>query len=264
MNCWLVTAIPGLPVVNTTINPMPAEVKIYLDRSELASAAAEHFIDQAIIAIETKGTFRVALAGGSTPKATYSLLASTTYAGRLDWKLVHFFWGDERCVPPDHAYSNFRMAREALLDHIPIPASNIHRMRGENIPDQAARDYENELRGFFQQSPFDLILLGLGDDGHTASLFPNSPVLQETNRWVRAVEHNRPPPPLVTRLTLTLPIINSASQVTFLASGESKSQRLEQIFTTQFPTEITLPAQLVQPVSGNLLWLVDQAAAGVH
>jgi 6-phosphogluconolactonase len=137
-------------------------------------------------------------------------------------------------------------------------------MRGENVPEQAARDYENELRGFFRQSTFDLILLGLGDDGHTASLFPNSPVLQENDRWVRTVEHNQPPPPLVTRLTLTLPIINSASQVTFLVSGESKSKRLQQVLANPIQAEITLPAQLVQPVSGNLLWLVDQAAAGVH
>jgi len=250
------------------------DIKIYPDRESLARATAEHIIESGITAIQNQDRFSLALAGGSTPKAAYELLASDEYAQRLDWKRVHIFWGDERCVPLEHPDSNYRMACQSLLDHVPIPAINIHRMRVEEEPIKAAREYEGSLRTFFSMQPdhsfdpdvgsvgrksFDLVLLGMGDDGHTASLFPSSDATNESVCWVTAVAHNNPPPPLVTRLTLTLPVINAAAQVTFLVAGASKNQSLKHVL---FPDQSspTLPAQLIQPLNGQLLWLVDEAA----
>jgi len=256
-------------------NHKMTDIKIYQDRENLARAAAEHIIESGTTAIQNRGQFSLALAGGSTPKAAYDLLASDEYAQRLDWKRVHIFWGDERCVPSEHPDSNYRMARQSLLDHVPIPAKNIHRMRAEEEPIKAALEYEGSLRTFFSMQPdhssdpnvgsagrksFDLVLLGMGDDGHTASLFPSSDALNESVCWVTAVEHTNPPPPLVTRLTLTLPAINAASQVTFLVAGASKSQSLKHVLSPTDQSSPTLPAQLVQPLNGHLFWLVDEAA----
>ncbi len=260
----------------------PPKVIVYPDSARLARAAAEHFVEQAARAIRQSGRFSVALAGGSTPKAAYALLASQTYANHLDWEHIHIFWGDERCVPPDHPHSNYRMAWETLLQHVPIPAENIQRMPGELPPEQAVAEYEGALAKFFNgrkghdrldhsyppstihvSQSFDLVLLGLGEDGHTASLFPGSPALQVTERWVTVVEHHQPPPPLVDRLSLTLPAINAAAQVTFLVSGADKAARLAQVLS---PADVQppLPAQLVRPASGNLLWLVDTAAYATY
>jgi 6-phosphogluconolactonase len=256
------------------------ELQILPDPASLARAAADHFASLAAQAIARNGRFSVALAGGSTPKAAYALLAGPAYAG-LDWRRIHIFFGDERCVSPDHPDSNYRMARMALLDHVPIPPANIHRMPTELPPQQAASAYESDLASFFRSQSaisnqpvpdqgqsaipisqfFDLILLGLGDDGHTASLFPGSPALEVRDRWVVSVEHNHPPPPLVTRLSLTLPAINAAAQVTFLVSGATKAARLQEV-TNPPPAGVpALPAQLARPVSGRLSWLVDQAVA---
>jgi len=248
---------------------MMIDIKIYQDRESLARAAAEHIIESGTTTIQNRDRFSLALAGGSTPKATYKLLASHEYAQRLDWKRVHIFWGDERCVPPEHPDSNYRMARQSLLDHVPIPVKNIHRMRAEEEPKKAALEYEGSLRTFFSmhsdvgspgQKSFDLVLLGMGDDGHTASLFPSSDALNESVCWVTAVEHTNPPPPLVTRLTLTLPAINAAAQVTFLVAGASKSQSLKHVLSSPDQSSPVLPAQFIQPLNGQLLWLVDEAA----
>lgn len=256
-------------------NHKMTEIKIYPDHESLARAAAEHIIESGTTAIQNQDRFSLALAGGSTPKLAYELLASDEYAQRLDWKRVHIFWGDERCVPPEHRDSNYRMARQSLLDHVPIPAKNIRRMRAEEEPIKAALEYEGSLRTFFSLQPdhssdpdvgstgrksFDLVLLGMGDDGHTASLFPSSNALNEPACWVTAVEHNNPPPPLVTRLTLTLLVINAAAQVLFLVAGASKSQSLKHVLSPPDLSSPTLPAQLIQPITGQLLWLVDEAA----
>jgi 6-phosphogluconolactonase len=197
------------------------------------------------------------LAGGSTPKATYGILARD-YAERIDWSRVHVFFGDERNVPPDHEDANYRMAREALLDHVPI--GGVHRMRGELPPDEAAAAYEVELREFFgaEKLPrFDLILLGIGGDGHTASLFPETPALEVHDRWVVA----NPVPKLdTTRITLTVPVINAARSVVFLAAGKDKAEALKEILEGDAdPREY--PAKLVQPLGGPE-WMLDRAAAG--
>jgi 6-phosphogluconolactonase len=197
------------------------------------------------------------LAGGSTPKATYGILARD-YAERIDWSRVHVFFGDERNVPPDHEDANYRMAREALLDHVPI--GGVHRMRGELPPDEAAAAHEVELREFFgaEKLPrFDLILLGIGGDGHTASLFPETPALEVHDRWVVA----NPVPKLdTTRITLTVPVINAARSVVFLAAGEDKAEALKEILEGDAdPREY--PAKLVQPPGGPE-WMLDRAAAG--
>lgn len=207
-------------------------------------------------AIGGSGRFAVALAGGSTPEATYRLLARD-YADRLDWSKVYVFFGDERTVPPDHEDSNYRMAREALLDHVPI--GGVHRMRGELPPEEAARSYEEELREFFgpdEVPGFDLILLGIGEDGHTASLFPNTPALDVTDRW--AVEN--PVEKLDTvRLTLTAPVINAAKTVIFLVAGEGKAEALREILEGEADPHY-YPAKLIRPASGAI-WMVDRAAA---
>jgi 6-phosphogluconolactonase len=234
------------------------EVEVLPDARSLAERAAEEFVRQANQALRTGSRFTVALAGGSTPQRMYTLLAGA----RVDWRGVHFFWGDERCVPPGNADSNYHMADEALLNHIPIPTGNVHRIPGELPAKEAAQDYEDQLRRFFGGATprFNLVLLGLGEDGHTASLFPGAPAVQEKTHWVASVSHSVPPPPLVDRVTLTLPVLNAADQVLFLVSGADKSERLAQVL--QGPTQPDLlPAQAVKPVKGSLRWLVDRAAA---
>ncbi len=236
-----------------------ANINIYPDADALARAAAELFVSLAAEAIATRGRFTVALSGGSTPKAMHTHLRGLT----VDWARAQIFWSDERCVSPDHEHSNYRMARETLLDHIPIPPENIHRIRGEHAPEQAAMDYENELHTTFRDVPphLDLIFLGLGDDGHTASIFPAASAVQEQTRWVVAQEHSFPPPPLVTRITFTPPLINAAVSVVFLVAGTSKAERLKQVLHGPYQPEV-LPAQMVKPTSGKLMWLVDKVAAG--
>ena len=198
-----------------------AEVRVYAQALALARAAAGHFVALSLEAVSAHGRFAVALSGGSTPKSMYSFLATTEFATRIDWTRVHIFWGDERCVPPDHPDSNYGMAREALLDHVPIPADNARRVHGEMEPAQAAEEYERMLRAFFTQGQprFDLILLGMGDDGHTASLFPGTAAIHEQTRWVVAhyVEKLR-----AWRVTLTPVVINAAANVTFVVSGTAR------------------------------------------
>lgn len=232
------------------------------DAAALARAAAEDFLRTLEESIETRGRFTVALSGGSTPRALYRLLASEDepYRRLIPWDAVHFFWGDERHVPPDHPDSNYRMVREALLDLVPVPAVNVHRIRAED-PDaaMAAAAYEEELRGFFHPGPrFDLVLLGLGPDAHTASLFPGSPVVHETQRWVAApwVEAQH-----TFRITLTPPVLNAAARVVFLVSGAEKAAAVHAVLAGE-PDVDRYPAQVVKPVTGTLLWLVDREAAG--
>ncbi len=217
---------------------------------ELAWIAAKHIVALAAEAIERRGRFIVALSGGSTPRPTYALLAEEPFSSQIDWSRVHLGWGDERCVPPTHPDSNYRMAREALLDHVDIPAENIHRIRGELGAVRAAAAYRAELDDLLgQDGRFDLILLGMGADGHTASLFPGTPALAERQKTVVAVHVEELD---AWRVTLTLPVINSARHVTFLVSGASKAEALARVRDGE-----PLPAGLVQP-RGQLIWIVDQ------
>ena len=235
------------------------EVRILPNAEHLAIAAAEHFIALAGEAIAARGLFSVAFAGGSTPRATYALLATEEYAGRVDWSRVHVFWGDERCVPPEHVDSNYRMARETLLDDVPLPAQNVHRVHGEMAPEDAASDYEKTLRLFFGDDVprFDLVLLGMGSDGHTASLFPGMAMLHEERRWAVAhhVDSVRG-----WRVTLTPVVINVALNVIFIVSGETKAKRVALVLKGPYLPK-ALPVQLISPVDGRLLWLLDAAAA---
>ncbi|HSD45096.1 MAG TPA: 6-phosphogluconolactonase [Pyrinomonadaceae bacterium] len=225
--------------------------KVFADPAAVARAAAEHFVSA-----KPKS---VALSGGSTPRVLYELLADPAepFCGQIAWDETHFFFTDERHVPPDHAESNFRMVNEAMFSRVPVPAGNIHRIHAENpIPDDAARDYESDLRRSLGEAipAFDLILLGLGEDGHTASLFPHSPALNETERLVVApyVEKLN-----AYRITLTLPVLNNGKSVVFLVTGSSKATILRDI--NKKPN--TYPAQAISPTNGAVSWLVDSAAA---
>ena len=240
----------------------PADIARCLDLADGSRHAAEEFVRLANEATVSNGRFTVAFSGGSTPKALYTLLAGNTFRVRISWEKVHVFWGDERCVPPDHADSNYRMARESFLDHAPIPKENIHRMFGEETdPAKAATSYEATLRESFGLTPgqlprFDLVLLGMGDDGHTASLFPHTAALSETKRLVVAnyVEKFG-----THRLTLTIPVINHAAQVIFLISGGSKAAVLKEVLEGQEDPQ-RLPSQFIQPVTGKILFIIDEAA----
>lgn len=245
--------VPSYPAGHGGLELMP--VLIHETPEELAKAAARGFAAKAEAAIEERGRFAVALAGGSTPKTTYELLARD-YADRIDWSRVHAFFGDERTVSPDHEDSNYRMAHEALLSRVPI--GSVHRMHGELPPEEAATAYEEELRKFFGEpiSRFDLILLGIGEDGHTASLFPHTQALEVTDRPVVS----NPVPKLDTvRITLTSPVLNFARAVYFLVAGEGKAEALEEMLEGDAdPREY--PAKLVRPTKGELIWMVDRPA----
>lgn len=238
-----------------------AEVIIVKDWRALVSEAAQRFTDAAQEAAESRGRFSVALSGGSTPGDLYRLLAQEPYRAQIPWDRVHLFWGDERSVPPDHPDSNFRLADETLLAKVPLPPDNIHRVLGELDPDSAARGYARALQDFFcgPRTRFDLVLLGLGSDGHTASLFPGSAALEETERLAAAVEAHYQDRP-VYRVTLTLPAINTARHVLFLVAGGAKAGIVRAVL--EGPGD-SLPAQRIRPSAGQLTWLVDAEAAGL-
>ena len=234
-------------------------ISIYPDYEKLSDAAANLFVDCAKQAIDARSRFNVALSGGSTPKRAFELLASAAYRDLVSWGAMHIFWGDERCVPMDDPRSNARMAWETLLEKVPVPARQIHPIDCSREPRNAARDYETLLKNnFFSNLPeFDLIFLGLGEDGHTASLFPETAVVNETDRWVTEVfVHGQD----YHRVTLTLPVINHARVVVFLVSGDKKAKILNQVIDKKSDRE-PLPAQRVEPVDGKLIWIVDRAAA---
>lgn len=248
-------------LADPSVRPGSQLVSVCPTVESLKRLAAEYFIKQAHRAITENGRFSVALSGGSTPRSLYAYLALPEVSRRIHWNAVHLFWGDERCVPPDHTDSNFRMVSETLLEHIPIPQSNIHRIPGELQPAEAAAHYEHDLRNYFGETPrIDLALLGMGEDGHTASLFPGSPALDEMTHWVVDVEHLIPPPPLVSRITLTLPVFNAAHNIVFLVAGLSKAARLAEVLAGSVQPD-SLPAQAIHPVQGRLFWMVDQFAA---
>jgi len=243
----------------------PYDIEILARSETLPHRAAETFVRCAESAVQQQGRCNVALSGGSTPRNLYALLASASdiYRARVPWEKMHFFWGDERHVPPDHPDSNYRMASEAMLSRVPVPAEHIHRIYGEN-PDvhAAATAYEAVLRDHYRlvsgQVPrFDLVLLGMGPDGHTASLFPGTTALQERQRlvvanWIETFN--------TFRLTFTVPVLNNAAAVIFLVSGADKAAMLRTVLQGDQQPEY-YPSQLVSPTHGTLLWLVDQAAA---
>ncbi len=238
---------------------------IYPDATALARGAAEALLEAAQIGVSRHGLFTVALAGGSTPKKLYALLATDPAFAAFPWASTHFFFGDERHVAPRHPESNFFMVEQTLLSTDLVPKENVHRIHAE-LPDarQAAADYEVELRSFFSEPQrhggfprFDVILLGMGPDGHTASLFPDTPALNEKARWVVA----NPVEKLKTdRITLTFPVLDSARAVLLLVAGDDKAEKIGEIFGEKKDT-LTYPVQRVQPVQGSKDWLLDQAAA---
>ena len=236
-------------------------IRVCPDQESLSRAAAELFAEEARHAVQSRGRFSVALAGGETPRRTYEILAQSPFRELVPWRETHIFWGDERCVAVDDPRSNARMARLALLDQVPVPATQIHPMACDRSLLEAAGEYETLLSEFFAAtSPrFDLVFLGLGEDGHTASLFPGAATLQELQR--RVVEHISPGEGLH-RLTLTVPAINGAALVVFMVSGSGKAPILRDVLEGA-PETAFLPARLIKPTEGRLLWLVDRDAASL-
>src|SRR5580704_13570687 len=239
--------------MSTTIG----RIEVLPDPQALALHVAEWMTATALAA---SGPFRVSLSGGSTPKTLYGLLASDKFRNRFPWPRVSWYWGDERFVPYDHPESNYRMTREAMLSKAPVPPGNIHPVPADGTPDEAALRYERTLQADYgATSPdparpiFDITLLGLGPDGHTASLLPDEPVLEERTRWVAAVSHGRPE----VRITMTYPVIDSSRYVAFLVAGQEKAA----ILRTIRAGGSRLPAARVRPL-GELIWFIDRAAAG--
>jgi 6-phosphogluconolactonase len=236
---------------------MNGRIETFADPAALARYAAEWMTTAALAAT---GTFRVSLSGGSTPRTLYTLLASDEFRGHFPWKRVSWYWGDERFVSYDHPESNYQMAREAMLAKVPVPLENIHPVPTDGTPEEAALRYERTLQAAYGAAVldparplFDMTLLGLGTDGHTASLLPNDPVLKERKHWVAAVSHGRPE----ARITMTYPVIESSRQVAFLVTGKEKAA----IFSAIRTGVSQAPAARVNPI-GELIWFIDMAAAG--
>lgn len=239
------------------MGPPSGRMEVLADPTSLARRVAEWMTTMALAA---NGPFRVSLSGGSTPKTLYGFLASDEFRSGFPWARVSWYWGDERFVPPDHPESNYRMAREAMLAQAPVPGGNVHPIPTDGTPEEAARRYERTLQNAYgaptldpARPLFDIMLLGLGADGHTASLLPGDPALDERKRWVIAVSHGRPE----VRITMTYPVIESSRHVAFLVEGKSKAA----ILSTVRAGGSRAPAALVRPV-GELVWFVDRAAAG--
>ncbi len=235
------------------------QVVVLPTKQDVARRAAEMFVRAAHDAVEEKGVFTVALSGGSTPVGMYEELTSGNNADRVEWERVIFFWSDERCVPPDDPESNYGAAERALLSKLTIPEANVHRMRGEIAPDEAAEEYEDAVRQWVPEEPprFDLIYLGMGVDGHTASLFPHTDAVGVTDRLVVA---NHVPKLNADRISFTSTLINAAAQVVVLVTGSEKAPALKQVLEGERAPE-EYPAQLIHPTNGTALWLVDSDAA---
>lgn len=236
-------------------------VEVFDEADALNSVAAELFIEKAAQAIAARGAFHLVLSGGETPRPLYELLAGESYRNRVDWSKAHVYWSDERCVSADDLRSNAVMAKAALLDHVPIPTAQIHPMYEQGTPQQAALDYEALLRrlGAGQLPRFDLILLGMGADGHTASLFPGTAAVAERTRFVCELYL---PEQDMYRLTLTLPVLNQARLVVFMVSGAGKAAMLKQVRAEDAAGDGP-PARLIRPDNGEIRWLVDASAASL-
>lgn len=240
-------------------------IAIYPDLDTLSQQAAQYVVRTASESIAARGRFTLALSGGTTPRKLYTLLGSEPYSSQIDWQQVHIFWGDERCVPPDNPDSNYYMAQEVLLSKIPIPALQVHRMPADQPGrDAASQSYTAEMQRVFgtQGIPvFDLIQLGMGPEGHTASLFPHQASLRETQRLVMPVSVPKPPPD---RLTFTPPLLNAARNILFLVTGSDKAEALQAVLEGEYQPE-EYPAQIVRPPDGEVVWMLDKAvAANIH
>jgi 6-phosphogluconolactonase len=241
------------------------KITVYPDNESLVKRATDFIADQATQAIAERGRFTLALSGGNTPKPVYARLATPEYRDRIDWSKVLIFFGDERCVPPDDPQSNYLMVKTALLDHVPLPPENIFRIRGEDPPEKAAADYTDALQKTFggdqmdgaPPEGFDLNLLGMGDNGHTASLFPGLAAVTETFRWVMALYVEVVG---TWRITMTPVVINASRKVAFLVSGGGKADVLQRVLEGPYQP-VVLPSQIIKPASGELHWLLDAPAA---
>src|SRR6266853_2437261 len=239
-----------------------AEVRVCADAGELSCRVAEAAAALITDAVRSTGRCSLVLSGGSTPRALYTRWASG-FVDRIPWAGVHVFWGDERLVPPDDPRSNYKLAKDTLLDHVPCPAANVHPMPTSSpTPEQAAGAYETVLRRHFDSDRprFDLVLLGLGPDGHTESLFPGSPALDERARWVLPVTAPVDPS---SRLTLTMPALNAATHIFFLVTGTEKAEALDHVLTGAADVR-TYPAAGIRPESDGLVWWIDRDAAALH
>ena len=241
------------------------QYRVFNDQESLASATALHFVEGIREAVETRGVARIAISGGSSPKPVFELLADKAEPFRqaIPWDRLRLFWVDERCVPPDHPDSNYGAARDLLLSKVPLKPEHVVRIEGELDPEEAAAKYESAIRGHFRlegaEVPiFDMVQLGMGDDGHTASLFPHTEALQEMMRV--AVANHVPQQKQSWRVTLTWPVINAGRDVFFLIDGAKKADPVGRVLTGAYDPE-TLPSQLIQPQNGRLLFLLDRAAA---
>jgi len=235
-------------------------VKTYLNVEVLSAAAAALFAEKVCQAVAKRGRCNAVLAGGGTPRSMYELLAHKPYCKTIPWAKLHVYWGDERCVPGNHKLSNQLMARQSLLDHVPIPEANIHPIVYNSTPSMAAEEYEQLLQTTLGDLPkFDVVLLGLGDNGHTASLFPATDVLNILDHWVSPVYVAEQD---LYRVTLTAPIINQAATIIFLVAGSAKAHVIKEVI--EGPIDSTrLPAQLIKPAYGELYWLLDVEAAAL-
>ncbi|MBN1454421.1 MAG: 6-phosphogluconolactonase [Anaerolineales bacterium] len=243
---------------------MKTDIRIFKDSEAMSIAAAEIFVQEAAQAVRARGRFLVALSGGSTPSGLYRLLADEPFRSKVDWAKTFIFWGDERCVPPDDEGSSYHQAHKNLLKYVPISDENVQRIKGELEPAEASNDYTQTLKRFaapgLHWPRFDLVLLGMGEDGHTASLFPGSPVAADSPTLAVTAEYQGRP---AQRVTLTPPVFNSARTILFLVTGASKASTLKEVLRGAHKPEL-FPAQRIQPTDGKLIWLVDEGAGNLQ
>jgi 6-phosphogluconolactonase len=253
------------PPVPLSLSPAMTDriIRVFPTPEVLAAEAANLIVEAADRTFISGDVFSIALSGGSTPKILYELLAGEPYRSQIDWPRVEVYFVDERCVPPDHKDSNFRMANEALLSKVPLKPENVHRMRGEIDPEEAAIEYGRLLKQKVGDSGApDVILLGMGEDGHTASLFPGTPAVNETHHRVVANYAEHSTTGKSWRLTMTAPFINRSPQVVVMVAGANKAETVRQVLEEDEDPQ-RYPIQLIRPVSGKLIWLMDAAAAGM-
>jgi 6-phosphogluconolactonase len=243
------------------MNGQQNKVQVFQTIDELSFSACKFIFELAKKAVEGRGRFIMSLSGGHTPEHLYTLLSRPEFRDKMPWEKTFVFWGDERCVSLDDKANNAHMAMSLLLDNVAIPSSNINRIPVNLSPDVAAETYEKTLKDLFRDGDpcFDLILLGLGENGHTASLFPGTDVLNEKSHWIRSVyvEEQK-----MFRITMTAPLINLSHNILFLVAGSSKASILKNVLTTTYETG-KYPVQLIRPVNGNLYWFVDNKAAAL-